>query len=83
MSFKLWSGAVRNTLALVISLVLCGLLFYTYNNAIWLELLFKYWVVTGPVILFVMNAITKLTPWEGDDSFFAWIWKLIQEKRKA
>ena len=77
-----FSGPVRNTLALVISLLFCGLLFYTYTDPVWLAWLFKYWVVSGPVIGFVGNLITKLTTWKGDDSFFAWIWKLIQDKRK-
>ena len=82
MLLNLLSSRIRNVLATVISLLLCGLLFYAYTNPVWLAWLYQYWAVSGPVILFVMNLITKLTPWKGDDSLFAWIWKLIEKKRK-
>ena len=81
MLFSLLSGRVRNGLAFVISMILCGLLFFTYTNVIWSAWLYAHWGVMSAVIVVVMNVITKLTPWKGDDSFFAWVWKLIEEKR--
>lgn len=83
MILNLLSGRIRNVLATVISLALCSLLFYTYTNPIWLGWLYAHWEISSAIIVFVMNLITKLTPWKGDDSFFAWVWKLIRGRRKT
>ena len=74
------SGPVRNSLALVVSLVLCALLFYTSTNPVWLAWVLEYKVITFPVIVFVMDVVTKLTPWKGDDSLFSRIWKRFTNK---
>ena len=74
---------IRNFLATLISVLFIAFLYWVGTVPEYLAILAQYKVVAFPVILFLVNLITKLTTWKGDDSWGAWVVKDLRRKAKV
>lgn len=73
------TGPVRNLLATVLSLVIIAALYYMSVTPEYLAVFNKFYFVTYPVMVFMVNTITKLTTWKGDDSLGSLVIKRLRK----
>ena len=74
----IFNAVIRNVLALILSMAVLGGLFYVSMVPAYMAVLIKFWPVFTLIGIPIINFITKLTSWKGDDS----LWTLLKKRLK-
>jgi len=79
----IFTGLIRNLLATIVSLLLIVGIYYVFTVPEYVAVFNKFAIISYPLVAFIMNGITRLTTWKGDDSLWAYVWKDIKKKRRT